>query len=153
MGRGTKHKALVVGAVEVRRSKAGRNYAGRVRVRVIANADKPTLNLFVRECIALGSYVRTDGWPAYDLAELGYQHHSVSDREAGGPDRALPLIHREFSNLKTWLGGTHQGRVQRNHLQAYLNEFAFRHNRRFWKFSTFQRLLQLALLTQAPNCP
>lgn len=151
MGRGTKHKALVVGAVEVRQSKAGRQYAGRVRMRVIANADRPTLNLFVQESIASGSLVRTDGWPAYDLGKLGFEHHSVSDREAGGPGRALPLIHREFSNLKTWLGGTHQGRVQRNHLQAYLNEFAFRHNRRFWKFSAFQRLLQLALATQAPS--
>ena len=35
--------------------------------------------------------------------------------------------------------------------KAYLNEFAFRHNRRFWKFSAFQRLLQLALETQAPS--
>ena len=35
--------------------------------------------------------------------------------------------------------------------QAYLNEFAFRHNRRFWKFSAFKRLLQLALTTQAPS--
>jgi hypothetical protein len=41
--------------------------------------------------------------------------------------------------------------VQRNHLQAYLNEFAFRHNRRFWKFSAFQRFLQLGLVTQAPS--
>jgi hypothetical protein len=157
-GRGTKHEALVVGAVEVRKSKAGRKYAGRVRLRAISNADKPTLTLFVRDCIAVGSFVRTDGWIAYDLAEFGYEHRSVSDREAGGPGRALPFIHREFSNLKTWLGGTHQGRVQRNHFQAYLNhfqaylnEFAFRHNRRFWKSSRFQRLLQLALVTRAPS--
>jgi hypothetical protein len=151
-GRGTKHEALVVGAVEVRKSKAGRKYAGRVRLRVIANADKPTLSLFVRHYIAVGSFVRTDGWIAYDLAEFGYEHRSVSDREGGGPGRALPFIHREFSNLKTWLGGTHQGRVQRNHLQAHFSEFAFRHNRRFWTFSGFQRLLQLALVTQAPRC-
>jgi hypothetical protein len=85
------------------------------------------------------------------VAKFGYEHHLVLDREAGGPGRALPFIHREFSNLKTWLGGTHQGRVQRNHLQAYLNEFAFRHNRRFWKFSAFQRFLQLGLVTQAPS--
>ena len=150
-GRGTKHKALVVGAVEVRKSKAGRKHAGRVRLQVIAKADKPTLTWFVRDCIAVGSLVRTDGWTAYGLAEFGYEHHSVSDKDAGGPGRALPFIHREFSNLKTWLGGTHHGRVQRNHLQAYLNEFAFRHNRRFWKFSTFQRLLQLGLVTQAPS--
>ena len=42
-------------------------------------------------------------------------------------------------------------RVQRNHLQAYLNEFAFRHNRRFGKCSAFQRLLQLGLVTRAPS--
>ena len=150
-GRGTKHKALVVGAVEVRKSKVGRKYAGRVRLWVIANADKPTLTSFVRDCIAMGSLVRTDGWIAYDFAKLGFEHRAVSDRETGGPGCALPFIHREFSNLKTWLGGTHQGRVQRNHLQAYLNEFAFRHNRRFWKFSAFQRLLQLGLATRAPS--
>ena len=122
-----------------------------MRLRVIAKADRPTFRSFVRESVARGSVVRTDGWPGYDLARLGYEHRSVSDREAGGPGRVLPLIHREFSNLKTWLGGTHQGRVQRNHLQAYLNEFAFRHNRRFWRFSAFQRLLQLPLVTQAPS--
>lgn len=152
MGRGTADKALVVGAVEVRQSKRARRYAGRVRLRLIANADRPTLHLFVQDSvIAAGSVVRTDGWPSYDLGALGYEHDSISDLEAGGPGRALPFIHREFSNLKTWLGATHQGRVQRNHLQAYLNEFAFRHNRRFWKFSAFHRLLELALATPAPT--
>lgn len=151
MGRGTKDKALVVGAVEVRLSKTGRRYAGRVRLRLIENADRPTLHLFVKESVALGSLVRTDGWPSYDLGKVGYEPLSISDLKAGGPGRALPVIHREFSNLKTWLGGTHQGRVQRNHLQAYLNEFAFRHNRRFWKFSAFQRLLQLAIATRAQS--
>jgi hypothetical protein len=151
MGRGTAHKALVLGAVEVRGSKAGRQHAGRLRLRVIANADVPTLNRFVRENITAGTGVRTDGWKPYRLAALGYDHRAISDKEAGGPGRALPLIHREFANLKTWLGGTHQGRVQREHLQAYLNEFVFRHNRRFWKFSAFQRLLQLGLTTRPPS--
>lgn len=150
MGRGTAHKALVIGAVEVRVSKAG-TYAGRLRLRVIANADVPTLHRFVRENIATGARVRTDGWKPYRLAALGYDHRAISDKEAGGPGRALPLIHREFANLKTWLGGTHQGRVERQHLQAYLNEFVFRHNRRFWKFSAFQRLLQLGLAARAPS--
>jgi hypothetical protein len=34
------------------------------------------------------------------------------------------------SLLKRWLLGTHQGAVHATHLQAYLNEFAFRFNRR-----------------------
>jgi hypothetical protein len=32
--------------------------------------------------------------------------------------------------LQRWLIGTHAGAVRDKHLQAYLDEFAFRHNRR-----------------------
>ena len=32
--------------------------------------------------------------------------------------------------MKRWLLGTHAGAVRPKHLQAYLDEFAFRHNRR-----------------------
>jgi ISXO2 transposase-like protein len=36
----------------------------------------------------------------------------------------------ETSLLKRWLLGTHAGAARPKHLQAYLDEFAFRHNRR-----------------------
>ncbi len=39
-------------------------------------------------------------------------------------------VHWTMSLLKRWLLGTHAGAVQAKHLQAYLDEFAFRHNRR-----------------------
>ena len=32
--------------------------------------------------------------------------------------------------FRSWLLGTHAGAVSDKHLQAYLDEFAFRHNRR-----------------------
>jgi hypothetical protein len=35
-----------------------------------------------------------------------------------------------MSLLKSWLLGTHAGAMKPKHLQAYLDEFAFRHNRR-----------------------
>ena len=35
-----------------------------------------------------------------------------------------------ISLLKRWLMSTHAGAVRPKHLQAYLDEFAFRHNRR-----------------------
>lgn len=44
--------------------------------------------------------------------------------------RLLPAVHRVVSLLKQWLGGTHHGRVQAEHFQRYLGEFAFRFNRR-----------------------
>jgi hypothetical protein len=150
-GRGTQDKALVVGAVEVRATQRGHHRAGRVRLRLIADASAASLGRFVQESVARGTVVRTDGWRGYALKNLGVRHQTITDKDAGDPGLALPVIHREFSNLKTWLSGTHQGRVQKNHLQAYLNEFTFRHNRRFWKFSAFRRLLEFGLATTAPT--
>ena len=55
----------------------------------------------------------------------------------------MPWIHRLFSNLKRWGMGTFHG-FRRKHLQAYLNEFTFRWNRRKWVGSAFDRLLGLS---------
>ena len=63
--------------------------------------------------------------------------------EAGDPEVAeeyLPIVHLVFSNLKSWLTGCHHG-VSPQHLQAYLNEFTFRFNRRFYPFNAFRSLL------------
>ena len=54
----------------------------------------------------------------------------------------LPRAHRALSNLKTWLQGTHHG-VSPKHLQVYLDEFVFRHNRRRTPLAGFQTLLGL----------
>ena len=43
---------------------------------------------------------------------------------------AVQACHWTVSLLKRWLIGTHAGAVRPKHLQAYLDEFAFRHNRR-----------------------
>jgi hypothetical protein len=61
----------------------------------------------------------------------------ASDREW-----VLPRAHRARSNLKTWLQGTHRG-VSPQHLQVYLDEFVFRHNRRRTPLAGFQTLLGL----------
>ena len=42
----------------------------------------------------------------------------------------LPAIHLVFGLAKRWLLGTHHGAVGKKHLAAYLDEFAFRFNRR-----------------------
>lgn len=60
-------------------------------------------------------------------------------RRAG---KILPRVHRVFGNLQTWLRGTHHG-VSAKHLQAYLDEFTFRFNRRRTPMAAFQTLLGL----------
>ena len=57
-----------------------------------------------------------------------------------------------FSNLKNWLNGIHHG-VSAKHLQAYLNEFTFRFNRRFYPFNAFRSLLGIAGGAEAGMAP
>ena len=58
------------------------------------------------------------------------------------------MIHIAFSNLKTWLLGTHHG-VSQQHLPAYRNEFVFRFNRRFYPMTAFNSILGIAAPTLA----
>ena len=63
------------------------------------------------------------------------------------PARAvLPWIHRVFANAKRWALGVYHG-LREKHLQAYLDEFVFRFNRRRTPQAAFSRLLGLAVTT------
>jgi len=137
-GRELGDRALVVGAVEVR----GRA-SGRVRLQAVPNASGASLTGFVKANVELATIVISDGWQGYaPLSGMGYRHRPKTQ---GRPERAeviLPRVHRVFGNLKTWLRGTHHG-VEAKHLQAYLDEFTFRFNRRRTPMAAFQTLLGL----------
>ena len=62
----------------------------------------------------------------------------------------MPGMHGVASLLKRWLLGTHQGAVQPTQLDYYLDEFAFRFNRRtsHSRGLLFYRLLEQAVATQ-----
>lgn len=159
-GRGVHHKALVVAAVEVRHREPGTaqdkrkdgRYAGRVRLSIATDRSADALCGFVGSAVMPGSLIVTDDWSGYgNLRKRGYDHHAIA--ECGDPEVAeefLPIIHLVFSNLKTWLNGIHHG-VSAKHLQAYLNEFTFRFNRRFYPFNAFRSLLGIAGGVKAPT--
>jgi hypothetical protein len=138
-GREREGKALVGIAVEVR----GQG-SGRVRMALLGDATKPSLDGFVAASVASGAIVHTDGWPGYwGLSALGYDHRPIKQRRRFPDERKiLPRAHRASSNLKTWLQGTHR-RPSAKHLQVYLDEFVFRHNRRRTPMAAFQTLLGL----------
>ena len=96
----------------------------------------------------------TDDWSGYgSLRTRGYDHHAIAECDA--PEAAeefMPIIHPVFNNMKNWLNGIHHG-VSPKHLQAYLNEFAFRFNRRFYPFTAFRSLLGIAGGAEAPTYP
>lgn len=128
-------------------------YAGRIRLRVVDGRHHNGLISFVTENVAAGAAVFTDGWPAYEvLPTLGYKHHPLvtgGNREL--VEGHLPTIHLVFSNLKTWILGTHHGRIEPHHLQAYLNEYVFRFNRRFYPMTAFNSILGLAAHAISPT--
>jgi transposase-like protein len=137
-GRGAAGKVLVIGAVEVRGEGSGR-----VRLGIIPAATQAALRAFVCANVVEGAWVFTDGFSGYErLASLGYDHRPEIQGGKRNPRNILPRIHRVFSNLKTWLKGTHHG-VGAENLEAYLREFEFRFNRRRTPMAAFQSLLGL----------
>lgn len=156
-GRGVE-KALVIVAVEIVHYAAPDPYApndpnravqktraGRVRISVIPNAEGETLVPWVQKNIAPGTLVKTDGWSGYNgLRRAGFNHQAVLQSHRGvKTGEYLHMVHLIISNLDRWLLGTFKGAVSQKHLPAYLNEFTFRFNRRFWRGPAFHRALGL----------
>ena len=159
-GRGVHDMVIVACAVEVRqrkqagslnKRKTGR-YVGRVRLAVVPDRSAKSLCGFIEKAVEPGTSIVTDDWSGYaGLAKRNYLHTAVPERgDMQVAETFLPIIHLVFSNLKTWLRGIHHG-VSEQHLQAYLNEFTFRFNRRFYPFNAFRSLLSIAGDVTAPT--
>src|SRR5678815_2215024 len=140
-------KVLVALAVEVLEPKG----FGRIRLRRIAADSAEFVVPFVQASVEPGTQVRTDGSAAYrSLASLGYAHQRSVMLGAEEPAHVtLAGVHRVASLIKRWILGTHHGAVQPEHLDAYLDEFVFRFNRRTSgsRGMLFYRLLQQAVIT------
>ena len=140
-------KTLIVIAVEMLEPKG----FGRIRLQRILDDSADSVLPFVQQGIEQGATVHTDGSAAYrTLPELGYVHQRTvmlgSDVAA---HVSMPGVHRVAALLKRWILGTHHGAVQPAHLDAYLDEFVFRFNRRSSssRGMLFYRLLQQAVVT------
>lgn len=132
-GRSRSRKQMVVIAVE-----STSHGAGRLRARRVLDATAVCLGEFIETHIEPNSTLLTDGLSSYrtaidDAASRGTHYLHKPTALSSAPGQAhdhLPHVHRVASLLKRWLLGTHQGAVAAPHLDAYLNEFVFRFNRR-----------------------
>src|SRR5215203_2372622 len=124
-GRSREGKLLIAGAVEIR----GKG-PGRARLAVIGDCSAASLGGFVAGNVAGGSTVVSDGWSGYArLKDVRHDPKVIGDTPA---HQVLP-----------WAHGLRPG-----HLQAYLDEFVFRFNRRRTPHAAFDRLLGLGLTLQ-----
>ena len=116
------NKSIVVGAVEVR----GRG-SGRIRLAVVEDLSAASLVPFVEVSVEQGSTLLADGWQGYAPLRKTYDYRPSTVGNPKNAAKLFPRVHRAFSNLKTWLKGTHHG-VSSKHLPHYVNEFVFRLN-------------------------
>ena len=139
---------IIIGlAVEILQPKG----FGRIRLRQLSNDSKESVRQFIQDSIEPNSTLRTDGSGSYaKLYELGYHHERTVMLGSEIPAHVSMVgVHRVASLLKRWILGTHHGSIQPVHLDAYLEEFVFRFNRRSSgsRGMLFYRLLQQAVVT------
>ncbi|MBK8466603.1 MAG: IS1595 family transposase [Chloracidobacterium sp.] len=123
-GRNTKTKAVVAGAVE--------RDGGKVKTKVIPEVSAPTLLNFVCNSIETQSTVFTDEWKSYNkVKDHGYTHHRIyhGKRVYVQGENHTNTIEGFWSILKGGIKGVYR-HTSRQHLQSYVNEYAFRYNRR-----------------------
>lgn len=138
-GRGAANKTKVVVMVESREARAG--FIG---MKTVSKTDRAQIGAAAIANIAPGQDIHTDGWTAYRaLEQLGHRHHAqrIPPKEAS---EKLPWVHIAISNAKCFLLGTYHG-VSHKYLQAYLDEFCYRFNRRDWEPTLASRLLTACL--------
>lgn len=143
-GRGAETKSLVVVATEC----LGKQI-GRVRFECIEDASAKNLLSFIEQNIEPGSTIITDGWTGYlPLSKNERYTHQIKSIAGSGKEahELLPHVHMVDSLVKRWINGTHQGKISPKYLPYYLDEFAFRFNR---KMSTFRGKLFYRLVQQA----
>ena len=146
-GKGKTDMVSVVVAVEMLEPRG----FGRIRLRRIAKESTEHVIPFVQASIETGAKVRTDGSAIYrSLHSLGYVHErAVQLGSDVAPHVSMAGVHRVSSLIKRWALGTHHGSIQPEHLDAYLDEFVFRFNRRTSssRGMLFYRLMQQAVVT------
>lgn len=139
------HKTPVLMMAEVRP-----RGIGRCRAVVLPRLDGVSLRAALNANIELGSTIRSDGLVVLGQSMTGFVHDRISVQGSATPAHVLfPVVSRVQSQAKRWLEGTLQGAAEPEHLQAYLNEFEFRFNRRKARKPglLFYRLLEQAVHT------
>ncbi len=143
-------KELIIGAVEIHFDGA-KVRAGALRLGHIPDREEKTLTSWVEANVATAdTTVHTSpGYGYKRLGKYGYNHVPILQSvENDKGVRRVPMICLVMGNLRQWLTGTHKGAVSPKHLQAYLNEFAFRFHWRSGSGPAFLRALGLIVDTR-----
>ncbi|GHU79080.1 DDE transposase [Clostridia bacterium] len=141
-GRGTDKTPVVFGL-----SLDCKGRSGYLRAKVCTEIDGDILTDFAKSCIVSGSLIRSDGLTAYKrLSKEGFLHEAEVFNHKENPEH-LKWLHTLISNAKSFIAGTYHG-LDNVHLQAFLDEFCYRFNRRYWLDQIFARTIKACVVAK-----
>lgn len=142
-GRSKADKKLVSLAVEIREDgKMGRAYG-----RVINDYSSQELEkIFDKHISEENAKIRTDQWSGYSPLQSKWNIEMIKSEKG----KKFPELHTLIMNLKSWLRGIHH-KCSEKHMQAYLDEFFYRFNRRGFGKIIFHNLM-IRMVNSVPLC-
>lgn len=139
-GRSKGDKKLVCLAVEI----VGDNKMGRAYGSVIEDYSSTELKkIFDRHISKEQATVRADEWSGYDPIAKEYNMERVKSNKG----KNFPNMHTLIMNFKSWLRGIYH-KCSEKHMQAYLDEFFYRFNRRNFGNTCFHNLIVRMVQTE-----
>jgi transposase-like protein len=127
-----------------------RTRAGRTRIEVLPDGTKQSLHAFIHRNVEVGSFITTDGNPAYrKLRGFYLRQLKVMGQDK---DKILLQTNRVISLLKTLGLGIYHG-FRARYIQRYLDEFVWRFNRRGARPATFHMIIGRMVQTQPRGLP
>jgi len=126
-GRGTVGKAIVLGLLE----RGDEQQASRVKTAVIKDTCRKTLHNKITANVEAGTELHTDAWRGYNGLSPEYVHFVVDHAIEYVKDNVITTngLENFWCLLKRTIKGTYVA-VDAFHLDAYLDEQAFRYNNR-----------------------
>lgn len=120
---------------------------GYARMRVVDSVNGDSIKGVVKSDVTPDQIIKTDGYKAYQVIKGAGHKHQMRIVKGKPAHTILKWVHVLSSNAKTFLKGTYHG-IDKKHLQAYLNEFCYRFNRRKWESQLFDRLVTACVSSQ-----
>lgn len=144
-GKGSQKQAIVAVASEstpLEDPLSGKksSHCGFFKMKVLGDVTKESVEEFVKESIDSKAVLFTDKNTAYVNLEKMVEEHIKVKSTSESTNGVLNWVHTAISNLKKNLLGIYH-MVSEKYLQNYLDEFAYKLNRRYFGEKLFDRLI------------
>lgn len=112
-----------------------------MKMTVVHSLSKKDITFEAPKILHQSATVMTDGRRCYSpLKDIAREHQVKIIKDKKRVCEAFPWVHIAISNAKKKIKGLHH-HVKNEYMQNYLNEYAYKYNRRYFKHQTFDRLI------------